>query len=106
VTSSSLASLGFGTHTLLQGISNGKEVDKEKSGKVTVKSLGQYSKEKTTEISTKLGHPQTPFIINFGRDNPLFTEPLAKRLSSRKVSIRDPYFQVFTNWIPANSLPE
>ena len=63
---------GLYTHTLLQGIANGKQVDKEKSGKVTVKNLGQYSKEKTTEISTKLGHPQTPFIINFGRDNPLF----------------------------------
>ena len=30
-------------------------------------------KEKTTDISSKLGHPQTPLIINFGRDNPLFT---------------------------------
>ena len=63
---------GLYTHTLLQGIANGKQVDKEKAGKVTVKSLGLYTKEKTTEISTKLGHPQTPFIINFGRDNPLF----------------------------------
>lgn len=64
---------GLYTHTLLQGIANGKDVDKEKSGKVTVKNLGLYTKEKTTEISTKLGHPQTPYIINFGRDNPLFT---------------------------------
>ena len=64
---------GLYTHTLLQGLANGKEVDKEKSGKVTVVNLGQYSKEKTTEISTRLGHPQTPFIINFGRDNPLFS---------------------------------
>ncbi|HEX9023674.1 MAG TPA: caspase family protein, partial [Geobacteraceae bacterium] len=63
---------GLYTHTLLQGIENGREVDKEKSGKVTVKNLGLYSKERTIEISTKLGHPQTPFIINFGRDNPLF----------------------------------
>jgi hypothetical protein len=31
---------------------------------------------------------------------------LAKRLSSRKASIRDPDFQVFTDWIPAKSLPE
>jgi hypothetical protein len=33
-------------------------------------------------------------------------EPLAKRLSSRNASIRDPDFQVVTNWIPAKSLPE
>ena len=63
---------GLYTHTLLQGIANGRQVDKDKTGNVTVKSLGLYTKEKTTEISTKLGQPQTPFIINFGRDNPLF----------------------------------
>ena len=63
---------GLYTHTLLQGIANGRQVDKEKTGKVTVKSLGLYTKEKTNEISARLGHPQTPFIINFGRDNPLF----------------------------------
>jgi len=63
---------GLFTHTLLQGIAHGGDVDKEKSGKVTVKSLGLYSREMTSEISARLGHPQTPFIINFGRDNPLF----------------------------------
>ncbi|MDD5285104.1 MAG: caspase family protein [Desulfuromonadaceae bacterium] len=63
---------GLYTHTLLQGIANGKDVDKEHDGNVTVKELGLYSKEKTAEISTRLGHTQTPFIINFGRDNPLF----------------------------------
>ena len=64
---------GLFTHTLLQGIENGKEVDKDHAGTVTVKNLGQYTKEKTAEISTQLGHPQMPFIINFGRDNPLFS---------------------------------
>ncbi|MFH1675371.1 MAG: caspase family protein [Pseudomonadota bacterium] len=63
---------GLYTHILLQGIQNGREVDVEKTGKVTVKSLGLYTKEKTTEYSTRLGHPQTPYIINFGNDNPLF----------------------------------
>ncbi len=64
---------GLYTHTLLQGIANGKEVDSENDGTVTVTKLGRYSKDKTTEISTKLGHPQTPFIINFGKDSTLFT---------------------------------
>jgi hypothetical protein len=41
-------------------------VDKENTGKVTVKNLGLYTKEKTTEISAKLGHPQTTYIVNFG----------------------------------------
>jgi hypothetical protein len=64
---------GLYTHTLLQGIANGSEVDTERDGTVTVAKLGRYSKEKTTEISTKLGHPQTPFIIDFGKDSTLFT---------------------------------
>lgn len=63
---------GLYTHTLLQGLKNGKDVDQEKDGTVTVMKLGRYSKKKTTEISTRLGHPQTPFIINFGKDSPLF----------------------------------
>jgi uncharacterized caspase-like protein len=63
---------GLYTHTLLQGIANGSDVDTKKDGIVTVTKLGQYSKDKTTEISTRLGHPQTPFIINFGKDSPLF----------------------------------
>ncbi|MEI6610667.1 MAG: caspase family protein [Deltaproteobacteria bacterium] len=63
---------GLYTHTLLQGIGNGKDVDSENDGTVTVTKLGRYSKNKTTEISSQLGYPQTPFIINFGRDNTLF----------------------------------
>ncbi|MDO9067422.1 MAG: thioredoxin domain-containing protein, partial [Deltaproteobacteria bacterium] len=35
---------GLYTHTLLMGIGNGKEVDRDRSGKVTVKNLGNYSK--------------------------------------------------------------
>lgn len=63
---------GLYTHTLLAGLKNGKAVDKDKSGSVTVKSLGIYSKEMTTELSSKLGHPQTPLIIDFGKDSRLF----------------------------------
>jgi WD40 repeat protein len=64
---------GLYTHTLLQGIAKGSEVDTQRDGTVTVTKLGRYSKDKTTEISTRLGHPQTPFIINFGKDHALFT---------------------------------
>lgn len=63
---------GLYTHTLLEGLKNGRAVDKDKSGTVTVKSLGIYSKELTTDLSSKLGHPQTPLIINFGKDSRLF----------------------------------
>jgi WD40 repeat protein len=63
---------GLYTHTLLAGLQNGTGVDKDKSGSVTVKSLGIYSREMTTELSSTLGHPQTPLIINFGKDSRLF----------------------------------
>ncbi|MDP2852956.1 MAG: thioredoxin domain-containing protein [Smithellaceae bacterium] len=63
---------GLYTHSLLEGLKNGEAVDKNKSGMVTVKSLGIYSREMTAEISNKLGHPQIPVIINFGKDSSLF----------------------------------
>lgn len=63
---------GLYTYTLLRGIENGREADRERDGYVTVRDLGLYTKEKTSELSAQIGHPQTPVIINFGRDNPLF----------------------------------
>ena len=63
---------GLYTYTLLTGLKNGRLADKERSGSVTVESLGKYSKELTSEISGKLGHPQTPLIISFGKDSKLF----------------------------------
>jgi hypothetical protein len=63
---------GLYTHTLLEGLKNGPAVDKEKSGAVTVKNLGIYSRDMTAELSGKLGIPQTPLIINFGKDSRLF----------------------------------
>ncbi len=63
---------GLYTYTLLAGLKNGALVDRDKSGVVTVKSLGIFSREMTREISSKLGHPQTPLIINFGKDSRLF----------------------------------
>ena len=63
---------GLYTSTLLHGINNGKLVDKENSGMVTIKSLGLYTKEKPAAISATTGNRQTPVIINFGRDNTLF----------------------------------
>lgn len=66
---------GLYTHTLLEGLQNGKEVDKNKSGTVTVENLGTFTKERTAEISGRLGHRQTPLIINFGKDSILFRLP-------------------------------
>jgi len=66
---------GLFTYTLLDGLNNNKEADKNKDGKVTVVGLGEYSKKMTTEISKEVGHSQTPLIINFGKDNPIYKLP-------------------------------
>jgi len=63
---------GLYTHTLLAGLKNGQAVDKGGTGSVTIQSLGSYSRDLTAEISGKLGRPQTPRIISFGRDAKLF----------------------------------
>ena len=63
---------GLFTHTLLDGLNNNKEADKNKNGTVSVVGLGEYSKKMTTNISKEIGHSQTPLIINFGKDSPIY----------------------------------
>lgn len=63
---------GLFTYTLLDGLNNNKEADKNKDGKVSVVGLGEYSKNMTTNISKEIGHSQTPLIINFGKDSPVY----------------------------------
>jgi WD40 repeat protein len=63
---------GLFTHALLDGLNNNREADRNKDGKVTIVGLGEYSRKKTTDISKEIGHSQTPLIINFGKDSPLY----------------------------------
>ncbi len=63
---------GLFTHVLLDGLNNNREADKNKDGKVTIAGLGEYSKNKTTSLSREIGHSQTPMIINFGKDSPVY----------------------------------
>lgn len=63
---------GLYTHTLLEGLRSGRTVDRERTGVVTIRSLGSYTRELTTAISGRLGHAQTPLVIHFGHDGRLF----------------------------------
>jgi hypothetical protein len=63
---------GLFTYTLLDGLNNNREADRNKDGKVTIIGLGEYSKKMTTDISKEIGHSQTPIIINFGKDSPIY----------------------------------
>ena len=63
---------GLFTHTLLDGLNNNRAADENKDGKVSVVGLGGYSKKMTTDLSKQIGHAQTPLIINFGKDYPLY----------------------------------
>ena len=66
---------GLFTHVLLDGLNNNREADKYKDGKVTIVGLGEYSKNKTTNLSKEIGHSQTPLMINFGKDSPIYKLP-------------------------------
>ncbi|MBI3376957.1 MAG: caspase family protein [Nitrospirae bacterium] len=63
---------GLFTYTLLDGLNNNKNADKNKDNKISLTELGEYSKQTTTDISKKIGHAQTPLIINFGKDNTVY----------------------------------
>ena len=63
---------GLFTYSILDGLNNNRSADKNNDSKVSVVELGEYSKVKTIEISKTLGHTQTPMIINFGKDNPMY----------------------------------
>jgi WD40 repeat protein len=63
---------GLFTYTLLDGLNNKREADKNQDKQISLTELGEYSKTLTIEISKKIGHTQTPFIINFGKDSAVY----------------------------------
>lgn len=63
---------GLFTFTLLDGLNNNRQADKNRDGKVSIVGLGEYSKVMTSKISRQIGHEQTPLIINFGKDSPIY----------------------------------
>jgi uncharacterized caspase-like protein len=63
---------GLFTHVLLDGLNDNRVADTNHDGYVSIVELGEYSKQKTSAISKEIGHSQTPHIINFGKDNPIY----------------------------------
>ncbi len=63
---------GLFTHTLLKSMREGMVSDINHDNQVSIAELGEQARQETIEISRKLKHPQTPNIINFGKDNVLF----------------------------------
>ncbi len=63
---------GLFTYSLLAGLNNNSKADLNKDGKVSVVGLGEYTRKETSDISRQIGHSQTPLIINFGKDYPLY----------------------------------
>ncbi len=59
---------GMFTYALVEGLSNNRNTDANKDGKVSINELGSYSKEKTVKYSKESGHSQTPVIKSFGKD--------------------------------------
>lgn len=63
---------GLFTYTLLDGLNNKHEADRDHDRKVSLTELGEYSRQTTIDISRRIGHQQTPLIVNFGKDNPVY----------------------------------
>jgi WD40 repeat protein len=63
---------GLFTHTLINSMNSAAATDTNHDKEVSVVELGQQARKNTMEISLKLGSPQSPNIINFGKDNALF----------------------------------
>lgn len=64
---------GLFTHTLLKSVRDFKGTDLNRDDLISVVEIGKRAKEETISISKQLGHPQSPNIINFGRDTILFS---------------------------------
>jgi len=63
---------GLFSYSLIDGLNNNKSADSRNEGRVTMAGLGDYAKQQTIRISKETGHEQTPLIINFGKDCPLY----------------------------------
>lgn len=63
---------GLFSYSLLEGLKNNKRADVNNDGRVSLVELGSYSKQTTVTLSEEIGHRQTPLIINFGKDNPIY----------------------------------
>jgi uncharacterized caspase-like protein len=63
---------GLFTYTLLDGLHQKDEADLNKDKKISIVELGEYTRRTTAAISRSMGHAQTPLIIDFGKDYPLY----------------------------------
>ncbi|MDD5058981.1 MAG: caspase family protein [Sideroxydans sp.] len=69
---------GLFTHTLLTSMNDANQTDFNHDGKVSVMELGKSARDMTNAISTKIGHPQTPTMIHFGKDVAVFATGAAR----------------------------
>jgi caspase domain-containing protein len=61
---------GLFTYAVIDGLRNNADVNSDR--KVTIKELGNYSRDLTVKISSKIGYKQTPVTVSFGNDHTLF----------------------------------
>jgi hypothetical protein len=63
---------GLFTHTLLNGLNNNKQADRNTDEQISLTELGSFSKAQTRDIAVAMKHKQDPLIINFGQDTPVY----------------------------------
>ncbi|MFH2204029.1 MAG: hypothetical protein ABIJ96_12995, partial [Elusimicrobiota bacterium] len=57
---------------LLKGLSDNRDADLDGDQMVGLVELGAFSKKTTARLSRDMGRSQTPVIIGFGTDIPLY----------------------------------
>lgn len=63
---------GLFSYHLIDGLNNNRKADSNQDHRISVIELGAYAKKQTEETSARIGHRQTPLIINFGKDAVLY----------------------------------
>ena len=63
---------GLFTHSILKGLDDNLTADKDKNQTVSIVELGHFSKKNTEKVAKSLNFNQTPLIINFGQDKPIY----------------------------------
>ncbi len=63
---------GLFTHILLDGLSNKQEADSNNDRTISLSELGNFAQKSTAALSKKLGYQQTPLIIHYDKNNPLY----------------------------------
>lgn len=66
---------GLFTHTMLDGLNNKHEADRNGDKAISILELGSFVKQASASLAKKAGFQQAPLIFHFGKDTPMYILP-------------------------------